>query len=118
MCYNEQKIKIFEVTFRYFLVSFGSPITVLFGSVLFGAFWALAGALSVLDLLLVTVRRGSAEALATARTGVEKPAHAQRCSVADITAPRKPFSHSSLSPRSLCVVRLVKSLFLLHKKRC
>ena len=60
MCYNEQKIKNFEVLFRYFLVSFGSPITVLFGSVLFGAFWAPAGALSVLDLLIVTVRRGSA----------------------------------------------------------
>ena len=66
--------------------------------VLFGAFWAPAGALSVLDSVLVTVRRGSAETLATARTGVEKPAHAQRCSVADTTAPRTPFSHCSSSP--------------------
>lgn len=62
MCYNEQKIKIFEVLFRYFLVSFGSPITVLFGSVLFGAFWAPAGALSVLDLVLSIIRNGSAGA--------------------------------------------------------
>ena len=50
-------------TVRYFLVSFGSPITVLFGSVLFGTFWALAGALSVLCCVLVTVRRCLSDSL-------------------------------------------------------
>ena len=93
----------------------------LFGSVLFGAFWAL---LEHRLLPCYTVRRGLSghlsESLATARTGVEKPAHAQRCSVAGFnsasptgTPPCHSVSSASLSHCFYYIKKDVKSLFLL-----